>query len=98
MQVTHDNHFVPQSYLKRWSVDEHRVWCYRILVPNTEMPEWESRSVRGIAFQRDLYTSLAGGQETDDFERWLEAEVETPAQEAIERAIHGDTLTPTDRD
>ncbi len=79
MQVTRNNHFVPQSYLKRWSADGHRIWCYRILVPNAEMPEWGFRSVRGVADQRDLYTSLVRGQETDEFERWLQTEIEEPA-------------------
>lgn len=96
MQVTRNNHFVPQSYLRRWSVDGNRVWCYRILVPNAEVPLWELRPVRGVAYQRDLYTSLINGRETDEFERWLEREIETPAQDAIERAVHGDDLTDTE--
>jgi len=96
MQVTHDNHFVSQSHLRRWSEDGHRVWCHRILVPHKKVPEWKLRSVRGVAYQRDLYTSLVGGQEIDEFERWLEAEFETPAQNAIERAVHGDVLSSSD--
>jgi hypothetical protein len=96
MQVTHDNHFVSQSYLRRWSEDGRRVWCYRILVPQAEVPEWELRSVRGVAYQHDLYTSLVGGQEIDEFEQWIETEFETPVQGAIERAVHGDALTSSD--
>lgn len=96
MQVTHDNHFVPQFYLKRWSKDGHRIWCYRILVPQAKVPEWKLKSIRGIAYQRDLYTSMVGGQEIDEFERWIESEFENPAQDTIERVLHGDTLSSSD--
>lgn len=97
MQVTHNNHFVPQSYLRRWSEDGHRIWCYRLVVPQATMPEWQLRPVRGVAYQRDLYTSPpAGALEVDEFEKWIEAEFETPAQSAIERAIHGDVLSSSD--
>jgi hypothetical protein len=96
MQVTHDNHFVPQSYLRRWSKDGHRIWCYRILVPHENVCQWELRSVREVACRRDLYTSLVGGQESDEFEQWIGSEFETPAHDVIEKAVHGDTLTSSD--
>lgn len=96
MQIARNNHFVPQSYLRRWSKGAYRIWCYRILVPRAKLPVWELRPVRGVAYQRDLYTTLFGGQEVDEFERWLETEFETPAQSAFERAVHGDVLTPSD--
>ncbi len=96
MQVTHNNHFVPQSYLRRWSDNERRIWCYRILVPHEKVPEWKQQSIQGVAYHRDLYTSLVGGHEIDEFERWLEVEFETPAQSAIERAVHGDVLSSSD--
>jgi hypothetical protein len=96
MQITHNNHFVPQAYLKHWSKDGDNIWCYRILVSHAKVPYWELQPIRGVAYRRDLYTSLVGGQEVDEFERWLETEFETPAQEAIERAVHGDALTSVD--
>jgi hypothetical protein len=96
MQITHHNHFVPQSYLRRWSDDGHHVWCYRILVPNKKAPEWVLKPVHGVAYHRDLYTASMGGKDIDEFERWLETEFETPAQIAIDRAIHGDILSSSD--
>jgi hypothetical protein len=67
MQVTHNNHFVPQSYLRRRSEDRHRIWCYRILVSQKKVHEWKLQSLEGAAFRRDLYTDLVGGQEIDAF-------------------------------
>lgn len=97
-QVTHNNHFVPQSYLRRWSDDGYRVHCYQLLVPNDNFPKWGLRPVRGIAYQRDLYTISVGKEETDEHEKWLEKEFETPAQDAIERVIQGRVLTSFDRE
>ncbi|MCC6192463.1 MAG: DUF4238 domain-containing protein [Anaerolineales bacterium] len=96
MQLTRDNHFVPQSYLRRWSEDGQHIWCYSLLVSHANVPEWQRRSIRGVAFQRNLYTSSAAGQEVDEFEHWIEAEYETPAQQALERAGSGQALTGSD--
>lgn len=95
-QITHDNHYVPQFYLKQWSKDGHRIWAYRLLVSNEKVPIWERRSIRGIAIHRDLYTQLADGKETDDFERFLETEYESPAQEAINKVVQNKALTSGD--
>src|SRR2546430_11571898 len=73
-QRTHDNHFLPQAYLKPWSQDGNQVWAYRILVSNQAVPPWTRRSIRGTAFHQHLYTEISEGQERDDFERWIEAE------------------------
>lgn len=96
MQVTHNNHFVPQSYLRRWSDNERRIWCYRVLVPNKNVPEWQQKPVKGVAYQPDLYTNSIGELELDEFERWLEEEIETPAQNAIDKALIGDILTTSE--
>jgi hypothetical protein len=43
-----------------------------------------------------LYTAFAGGQELDDFERWLASEYERPGLEAIDKLIRRARLTPED--
>ncbi|MBX2990386.1 MAG: DUF4238 domain-containing protein [Bacteroidetes bacterium] len=88
-----NNHYVPEMYLKRWSVDGQRVWIYRLLVPSQNVPDWKLQSIRGIAYHRFLYVKIAAGGETDEFERWLEKEYETPAAEALELATTGRRLT-----
>jgi hypothetical protein len=95
-QITHDNHFVPQLYLKQWSRDRSRIWSYRILVSHQGVKKWELRPIRGVAFHRDLYTTVLNGEEVDDFEKWMETEFETPAQESINKVIQDKPLKPFD--
>jgi hypothetical protein len=83
LQIKHENHFIPQLYLKNWGDGKKRVWSYRLLVPNKKFPNWQHSSISGIAFQRDLYTVISNGQEDDSFERWIEAEFETPVAESL---------------
>lgn len=40
----------------------------------------------------DLYTSAMRGHDSDEMERWIERDFETPAQEPLERLIHGEEL------
>lgn len=96
-RLTHDNHFLSQGYLRNWSTDGRRVFAYRILVSHPNVPEWSARSIRGVAFRKDLYTWVdRSGQEHDDIERWLADEIESPALAAIEKAVNGRRLHPED--
>lgn len=91
-----DNHFVPQLYLKRWSFDGYKIYGYRTLVSHRNVPEWNTYSIRGIANQSDLYTRLSADGETDEFERWLETEFETPVEEAIYKVTTDKRLSAED--
>lgn len=96
MHRTRHSHFVPQAYFRRWAGRDLKLWCYRLLVSHDAVPDWKKHSARGLAYQEHLYTSLVGTEETDEFERWIEAEFETPGQEAIEKATNDRRLTPQD--
>lgn len=96
MQLTQENHYVPQSYLKRWASKNGKIWASRLLVPDTRMPLWKQVSVRGIAKHQNLYTRIIAGKESDDVEHWLNAEFETPAQEALAKATSNQKLRPED--
>lgn len=91
-----DNHYVPRTYLKRWARDGLKVWSYQILVAHAQTPIWRKRSTRGVAYHEHLYTKLAASGESDEIERWLDAEFEAPAEEAIEKVICDRRLTPSD--
>jgi hypothetical protein len=93
---TRDSHYVPQATLKRWSDDGNRVYAYRILVSRPEVPVWELRSIRRLACQQDLYTCFSGGQEVDEFERWIAREYEEPGLSAINNLLARARLSPTD--
>lgn len=95
-QITRDNHFVPQFYLKKWSKNGTHIWAYRTLVSHQSNPEWKLRAIRGVAFQRDLYTSIENGEEIDEFERWIESNYEQPVQESIQKVIKNKNLTNLD--
>lgn len=97
MEFHRNNHFVPQNYLKRWSLDGKRIWGYRLLVSNPNVPEWNTYSIRGLACREHLYTRLSpNGEETDEIERWLDREFEAPAEEAIHKATTNCRLKPDD--
>ena len=91
-----DNHYVPCSYLKRWSSDGHRVWVYRVLVAHDRVPIWRQTSTRGIAYHEHLYTKVAASGESDELEQWLDAEFEAPAEDAITRAVANQPLSRND--
>lgn len=87
------NHYVPRMYLKQWSDDGNRVHMYRLLVSSEKVPLWKQASIKGIAFHEHLYTRIAGGDQSDEFERWIEAEFETPAEKSFQSAIEGKKLS-----
>lgn len=88
-----DNHYVPRSYLKRWTSDGSQVWTYRVLAAHEAVPLWRQVSTRGIAYHEHLYTKTAACGESDEIERWLDAEFEAPAEEAITKVIADKSLS-----
>ena len=96
VNISRDSHFVPRATLQRWSDDGVHVFAYRILVSSPKVPEWRRRPIRGLACHRDLYTVFNGGQERDDFEKWLANEYERPGLEAIEKLLSRSRVTPPD--
>jgi hypothetical protein len=57
---------------------------------------WQEKSVKGVAYHAHLYTRIAAGVQTDEVERWLNTEFETPAEEALLKATTDARLSPTD--
>lgn len=96
MSIQHDNHYVPRLYLKRFEVSTGRVLAYRVLVANSRVPLWKPAATKGVAYHTHLYTRLVSGIETDEFEKWLNTEFETPAEDAIKKATEDARLSPTD--
>ena len=92
-QLRKDNHYVPKLYLKQWA-NNGKIPTYRLLVQNENVPLWREQSLKGIAYHQHLYTYLAGQEETDEFERWLDSEFENPAEEAIRRVVREERLFP----
>ncbi|WP_445357040.1 DUF4238 domain-containing protein [Microbulbifer sp. ANSA002] len=89
------NHFVPQCYLKRWEEDK-KIYVYRTLVSNENVPLWNRYSTSAIAYHRHLYTQVLSGKETDAMEVWFDQEFESPANEVIEKATSDKKLSKED--
>ncbi len=90
------NHYVPRGYLKRWSDSSGQIWVYRMLASDVNVPLWTKKSVRSVAYHEHLYTRIRAGGESDEFERWLDHEFESPAQDALCKATAGARLTAAD--
>lgn len=93
MPFQRQNHYVPCVYLKGFAGPDRRVRTYRLLVPHPQVPLWKAHSARSIGYHSYLYTRLTAGGPTDEIEKWLEREFETPATEALERAVSDGRLT-----
>jgi hypothetical protein len=57
---------------------------------------WREIATKGVAYRSHLYTRIASGVQTDEIEKWLNAEFETPADGAIAKATSGARLSPSD--
>lgn len=90
------NHYVPECYLKRWADSEQKIFVYRTLVAHSNVPTWKAHSISAIAYQKHLYTQIVSGQESDEFELWLDKEFESPASEALDKAARGHPLSRSD--
>jgi hypothetical protein len=91
-----DNHYVPRMYLKRWADSKKKVHAYRVLVPHQTVALWKRTSIKGVAYHEHLYTNALTGSETDELEKWLNREFESPAEEPIRRAVSGGRLSRGD--
>lgn len=94
--VKRDNHYVPDSYLKRWAGSDGKVWTYRILVSHINERLWKSYSSKSIGYQKHLYTRMVAGVESDEIENWFETEFETPASIALHRVMADEVLHKED--
>lgn len=91
-----NNHYVPQTYLKQWGDNNGRVWAYRVLVSNPNVPLWKRASIKGLPCHAHLYTQLAATELTDEIERWLDTDFEAPAGNIIQKVVSESRLTQKD--
>lgn len=89
------SHFVPKLYQKNFAVDGY-IHAYRTLVSHERVPSWKRIHISAIGYREHLYTRLLGGQESDEIERWLNVEFESPAEEPLRKAVAGAKLRPDD--
>lgn len=93
--IKSDNHYVPELYFKGWASDR-KIWTYRLLASHNQVPVWKHHSIRSVAAHRHLYTYLTTQGLTDEFERWIDKEFESPAAPAIQKVLRNERLYPKD--
>jgi len=91
-----DSHYVACLYLKRWASHDGYLWRYRILVSRREVPDWGRVHIQQTAKHKHLYTQSIDGSNSDEVEKWLEKEFETPAEGALQKATSDVRLTRDD--
>ncbi len=97
-QITSNNHYVPQFYLKNWSDDGKSIWVYRKLVSNSKVPLWCQRAIKGTSKVEHLYTQGSENSRDDSVEEWLNNEVETPVQNTYKKIRESEELNDEDYD
>jgi hypothetical protein len=98
MDFHRKNHYVPQTYLKRWAfpTDVNKIWEYWILVEHENVSLWKESSIKLIANHLHLYTRIVAGDESDELERWFDREFETPIENVLQKVTSDIQLTPSD--
>jgi hypothetical protein len=90
------NHFVPECYLKRWQDSNNKICAYRTLVSHKNVPVWKRYSVSAIAYHNHLYTQMVAGVESDELERLIDKEYESPANAVLDKVVLEQRLSPDD--
>ena len=85
-QITHDNHTVPQFYLRKWSNNGNTVNCYHVVRHNEGQRKWTSAKIKSMSVWRDLYTQTNDGKDDDSIERFFQR-CEERAAKAIDNLI-----------
>lgn len=80
--------------LRRWSADSVNVLAHRRLVSHENVPHWELRSIKGLAQQTDLYTTVVDGDDEDQFEKFITREFDQPGAEAVEHLVARRQMKP----
>lgn len=94
--ITHKNHYIPQFYLKNWSLDGKTIQTYSILVSNAKVPYWTRQQIRSTAVWNDFYTRIEGDKEVDDFEHWFDKEFESPTKPVFDRLLNHQKVSHED--
>lgn len=92
-QLSRDNHYIPQMYLRNWSKDGKNISLYNILVSHNNVPFWTTRSIEYTGFRNNLYTRIEDEKEYDDFEQRFNYQFEDPCKNTLRKACQGEELS-----
>lgn len=91
-QTSHNNHYIPQFYLRNWSQDGNSIFVYSLLVPDSRIPYWSCKKIKSIAVWNDFYTRNEGHKEIDDFEKWFDREFESHMKKVFDNLLKGQDM------
>ena len=83
-------------YLRNWSDDGKTILVYRTLVSRKDVEWWSRKSIESVGYIQHLYTQRIAEEETDEFELWLDHEIESPSKAIFDKLICGHCLTQND--
>ena len=89
MQLSRDNHYVPQFYLRQWSNDGNTIHCYDTVARNAMQPLWRNAHIKSACCWKDFYTLDYSGSLDDSIEHLFSSEYEANASAAIRRVSEG---------
>lgn len=97
-QTTHNNHYVPRVYLKRWSTNGNTIWDYRLLVHSEKEPIWKRSQIKRTAVWPNLYTQVENGKADDSIESYLDRNYEQPVANILCKISNNSELSEKDMD
>lgn len=84
-QVTRNNHYVPQMYLRHWSTNGNTVLDYRLLVHYKGEETWKRSSIRSTCSWQDFYSQHLPDGIDDSVETYFSQRYETPAAPVFQK-------------
>mgnify|MGYP001052903170 CR=1 FL=1 len=70
--ITHDNHYVPQFYLKYWSNNGNTIHSYNGILRHKSGLGWQTKPIKSTACLQDYYTDEIDGVDDDKVESLFE--------------------------
>ncbi len=93
--ITRDNHYVPQFYLRYWSNNGNTIHSYNGIVRHVSGRKWQSSSIKSTACLPDYYTDEINGSDDDKVEKIFQR-YEDKAKPIFEKVIQDEPLSDTE--
>lgn len=93
--ITHNNHYVPQFYLKHWSNNGNTIHSYNGIIRHASKRKWSSSPIKSSACLPDYYTDEIDGADDDKVEKLFQ-QYENNAKPIFKRVLQGQDLSSTE--
>lgn len=97
-QIHHNNHYIPQVYLRNFSStpDKTKINVYRKLVSHKKVPLWNEKSIENTGTYKDLYNEITAQGESDAVETWLGNKFENQLSNVFSKVLTNSKLINED--